>query len=106
MPECPARTLSARIFWANPCHCRGSHSKLIVIITDLHFDAAEKSVCESNPNQIAGEPADLLTKHQRQWHPLIIDVHAEARRMPLQFLCGCTVAARGLKQFGKIARSG
>src|SRR5580693_248411 len=40
-----------------------THSKLILIITDLQFDVARSSVREGISDHLAGDPVDLILEH-------------------------------------------
>ena len=79
-----------------------AHPKLILIITNLHFDVAGNSMRESISNHLAGDPIDLILNHRRQSLLLAFDDHTEVWRMPVGSLSARQFMPSRLEQFRKI----
>ena len=83
----PMSRLSAgrKDLWIDPFSViADTHSKLILIVSDLDFDVAGNSVREGIPDHLSRDPVDLILKHRRQILSLAFDDHAEDRRRALR----------------------
>jgi tetratricopeptide (TPR) repeat protein len=80
-----------------------TQTKLILIVPDIHFDAAGSGVCEGVPDHLADDTVDLVLEHWRYVLLLAFAQDAIAWSPPIQFVSRRQFTASGIQQLRKVA---